>query len=952
MLFEKQKYQDDCVDNIISVLKDYDFTLNDQSELTQNLLSIYNNINIPKKDLSEKLKLDVLMETGTGKTFAYIKTMFELNKNYSLNKFIIFVPRKAIREGVIQNIKLTSDYFFEDYGKRLHKYTYDGDKSIGSIKTHFIRNKDELSVLILTAASIDKETNILRRSDENLFNDKSIFDAITKINPIIFIDEPHLLKGEAFIKIFNLFNSLHIRFGATYPSEEEHGLSNMIYSLDSLSSFKNYLVKKIRVNTIINNANSIKIFSVDIRRKEAKILFFLNNEEYSRIIKFDEDIGTITSSQEYSGIHIIKVSKSDVYLSNGKCFKISDKYELTEDEIRIMIRKTIEIHFSKEEYLFEKGIKTLSLFFIQNVSDFRGDNPRVKKIFEEEYKKIRNNAYQKSTNNKYKDYLSKDIDNDGNLTVHQGYFSGDKGKNQEDKDTIGIDLILNDKENLLSFETSLRFIFSVWALQEGWDNPNVFNLCKLSNTEKEISRRQQIGRGLRLAVNQEGRRITYGYLNENKSQFYGINTLDVIVSGHENQFISEIQKEIIDNSFIISTEYLKREMFGIKNFTDMDLNRIFIALVDEGIIREENTKYLINSPIKEFLIDNRTKLSFLTDEKYQKLLSLFDNNHEEYVENGNIQKEKIKIRPEKMNEFKELWETINKKSIIVYKDLNEEELINSISAAFNKLKINEVSIKYLSQEYDAENNIIINKNVSSLGKIDFFKNQDYSSFIYELIKNEKLPLDFTIKLFNKININNIKNNPKEAKNKLVEIIKKEIHKNIVQKVDYKFENKIKITTLHDEKGMYKEEIFYTEIGKFIGNIAPDNFLFERVIYDSDIENKVMNNDPSEINGRKVTVFAKLPKISIPTPYKTYNPDFAYLLETEQRKKLFLIVETKGYDSEYNIPDDEIKKIEYAELFFKKLQLEIGNTAQIIFKKRINKQDLVTLVTEIEKGDSL
>ncbi|HPO50317.1 MAG TPA: DEAD/DEAH box helicase family protein, partial [Spirochaetota bacterium] len=244
MLFEKQRYQEDCVNNIISVLKDYDFERNDANELKSNLSLFYKQFNIPKKELSDKLKLDILMETGTGKTFAYIKTIFELNKNYGLNKFIIFVPRKAIREGVIQNINLTSNYFFEEYGKRLHKYTYDGDKSIGSIKTHFIRNKDELSVLILTAASIDKETNILRRSDENLFRDKSIFDALTKINPIIFIDEPHLLKGESFTKIFNLFNSLHIRFGATYPKESEHSLSNMIYSLDSLSSFKNYLENK------------------------------------------------------------------------------------------------------------------------------------------------------------------------------------------------------------------------------------------------------------------------------------------------------------------------------------------------------------------------------------------------------------------------------------------------------------------------------------------------------------------------------------------------------------------------------------------------------------------------------------------------------------------------------------------------------------------------------------
>ena len=948
MLFEKQKFQEDCVNNIISVLKDFDFEINDTSVLKSNLTAFYNSYNIPKKNLSDKLKLDVLMETGTGKTFAYIKTIFELHKNYGLNKFIIFVPRKAIREGVIQNINLTSNYFFEEYGKRLHKYTYDGDKSIGSIKTHYIRNKDELSVLILTAASIDKETNILRRSDENLFHDKSIFDAITKINPIIFIDEPHLLKGEAFTKIFNLFNSLHIRFGATYPQESEHSLSNMIYSLDSLSSFKNYLVKKIRVNTIINNENSIKIYSIELKKKEARINYFYNNDEYSKTINFNEDIGAITGLKDYAGVNIVKATKSDVYLSNGKNLKITDKYELTDEEIRLMIRKTIEIHFSKEEKLFNKGIKTLSLFFIQNVSDFRGDNPKVKNIFEEEYRTKRNEIYSNTKNDKYKEYLSKDYDNDNNIIVHQGYFSGDKGKNQEDKDIAGIDLILSEKEKLLSFDASLRFIFSVWALQEGWDNPNVFNLCKLSNTDKETSRRQQVGRGLRLAVNQDGRRITNGYLNEDKSLFYDINTLDVIVSGHENQFISEIQKEIIDNSFIISTGILKRDSFNNKGFTGDELNRLFIALIDNNIIIEdvEPDKYIIKSPVKEFILSSKEKLKFLTDDKYKMLLSLFDFNHDNYVENANKQKEKIKIRPHKMKEFTELWETINKKSSIVYEDLNEEELINSISSGFNKINIPEVNIKYISQEYDPETNEIKNIHSQVLGKVDFFKNHEYQQFIYDLAKKEKFPLLFLLKTFNKIKIDKIKSNPKEAKTILTEIIKEEVHKNIIQKVDYKFENEIKITTLH-ENGKYKSEVVYTDIGKFLGDIAPDNFLFERIIYDSEIEKKSIGNEYLNINKNKIVVFAKLPKIAIPTPYKTYNPDFAYLLETEQKKKLFLIVETKGYDYENLIPPEELKKIEYAEIFFKKLQKEIGNTAQIIFKKRINKQELTDLLKEFE-----
>ncbi len=954
MLFEKQKYQEDCVSNIVNVLKDYDFSLNDIDVLKNNLRQFYSlNNDIPMKDLSDKLKLDVLMETGTGKTFAYIKTMFELNKNYNLNKFIVFVPRKAIREGVIQNIKLTSDYFFESYGKRLYKYTYDSDKSIGNIKSHYIRNKDELSVLILTASSIDKEKNILRRSDENLFKDKSIFDAITKINPIVFIDEPHLLKGEAFSKIFSDFNSLHIRFGATYPSEQEHSLSNLIYALDSLSSFKNMLVKKIRVNTIINNENALKVVSVSSRKKEAEVLYFYNNEEHKRIIRFGEDLGVITGVDTYNGIKIVNCNKSEVFLSNNRSLKVSDKYELSDDEVRMMIRKTIETHFSKEEYLFEKNIKTLSLFFIRSVSDFRGENPAVKKIFEEEYVNIRNRVYQQTSNLSYKKYLEGDFDKEQNLRVHEGYFSGDKGSSIDDKVANGIDIILNDKEKLLSLNTPLRFIFSVWALQEGWDNPNIFTLCKLSNTDKETSRRQQIGRGLRIAVNQDGRRLTYNYLNEDKSLFYKINTLDVVVSGHEQQFINEIQKEIVDNSFIISTGYLKREMFIEKGFYDDELNRIFIALVDNAIIKSDNDSYLIISPIKDFLLNERAKLSFLNDSKYQNLLSLFDDSHDNFIENGNKVKEKVRVRQDKLDSFKELWETINRKSKIVYKNLDEEGIVKSIADSFNKTNIDKVTIKYLTQEYNPESNDVINKSVKSEGVVNFFKDGGCERYLIELAKNEKLPLHFILKLFNKIKLESIKNNPNASKKVLTEIIKDEIHKTIIQKVDYKFENEINITStsLHDN-GKYKTEVEYTEIGKFIDIdiVAPENFLFDKIIYDSAIEKNAILNDPQRINNKKIVVYAKLPKISIPTPYKTYNPDFAYLLETDDRKKLFLIVETKGYESENKIPNEEISKIEYAERFFLQLQKELGESVKIIYKKRINKQDLVTLLNQIETGD--
>ncbi|OON99237.1 MAG: hypothetical protein ATN35_01620 [Epulopiscium sp. Nele67-Bin004] len=504
MLFEKQEYQEKCVDNIIEVLKDYDFKFNDVDALYASITEFYKSNLLPIKDKSNQTRLDIEMETGTGKTFTYIKTIFELNRQYNQNKFIIFVPRKAIREGVIQNIELTSDYFFQEYGKRISLYTYDSKLSVSNIKNHYLKNEDELSVLVLTNSSIDKkDTNIIHKYQEDLFGDDSIFNSLQKLNPILIIDEPHLLKGTAFTNIFNEFNSLCLRFGATFPSEPKHKLSNMVYSLDSITSFKQFLVKKIRVNTVITNDSRLKVNHAAANSVE--LLYFQDNEEKKVNVTKGEDIGLKSGESMFNGLYVVNISIKDkkVYLSNKTALTIEDNYELSDEEIRLMIRKTIECHFQKEESFFNKRIKTLSLFFIPNIADYRGDEPRIKKIFEEEYKILRSEIISNTQNEEYKKYLLRDINENGELIVHEGYFSGDRGS-ADDKITTGIDLILKDKESLLSFDTSLRFIFSVWALQEGWDNPNVFNICKLANTDKDTSRRQQIGRGLRLCVNQDG----------------------------------------------------------------------------------------------------------------------------------------------------------------------------------------------------------------------------------------------------------------------------------------------------------------------------------------------------------------------------------------------------------------------------------------------------------------
>ena len=951
MKFQKQQYQIDCVQNIVDAFKDFDVKLDDKEVFLEKYKKIREEKGFPVKKITDKFQLDVLMETGTGKTFTYLNTIFELHKQYNIKKFIIIVPRRAIRQGVIQNIKLTENYFYQEYNERIKLYTYEGKKSIGNINNHYIKSEEELSLLVLTNSSFDKEKNILHQSQENLFQYGSILKAIQKQKPIIFIDEPHLLKGDKFITNFKDFTSPYIRFGATFPKQEEHQLSNMIYCLDSISSFRKYLVKKIRVSTIFKNHDEIKFSQVSGRGKEQKITLFYcdNNIEKKEILKIGEDIGIKINKDYFKGISIRKANQKEIFLSNQSIYKVASSYQLDDEEIRVMIKKTIEFHFEKEEKLFSKGIKTLSLFFIPKVEDFRGDSPRVKIIFEEEYKSQRDKILKKTNLNKeYGKYLEKDFNEQGDLQVHQGYFSGDKGSTRDDKDTNGIDIILNDKEKLLSFDTPLRFIFSVWALQEGWDNPNIFNLCKLSNTDKDISRRQQIGRGLRIAVNQKGIRQTLEYLANDEKEFYNINTLDLVVSSQEKNFIEEIQKEIQENSFTICNNYLTSEELKEKGLYDREISKLLGFLEDKKTIswEEENKKYFIQGSIRECLKKYKNEIDFLGDEtRFQDIVKKFEDDSKNAVENRNAKKIKVKIRQKKLAKFKQLWETINKKVTITYKDIEEERIRKNIAEKFNKETIEPVKIFIQTKEYNHQDDKIEDRKGEYQGDVNFFYNNNFLDFIDFFVEGEKLPLSFILKLFNELDKEKIKNNPKKAKELLIHLIKEQIHQSIIQKVKYNFvkkenKNDIFISSLTDAQGNYLKELEHTLLGKYIDKEerVKDEFLYDKLVYDSNIEKDSIIGDFVEINNKKITVFAKLPKINIPTPYKMYNPDFAYLLESDEGKTLFLIVETKGYKYEKDIPEEEQNKIDYAKKFFKRLQEELPNI-DIKYKTRLNNQSL-------------
>lgn len=473
---------------------------------------------IPEQTLSNNLNIDLLMETGTGKTFTYLNLIFALNKRFHQNKFIIVVPRRAILESLKQNIKQTRNYFYKEFKKELRIYSYESQKSISNIINGYIKNDDELSVLLLTNSSMDKEANILNKQQETLFyGNKSIFENIAALKPICIIDEPHLLKGEAFNKYFSKIQSLYFRFGATFPKDKENKLSNLIFALDSVSAFNEYLVKQIRVDSISADYNFP--FLLTTNKNIATIGFYNGNVKMTKAFKKGDDLSVLG----LNGVSINKISKDKLYLSDNSVIERQSNYHLSKNDISNLIEKAIDLHFEKEERLFKENIKALSLFFIPNTWDFRQiqgkGEPFIKKEFERLYKQKREQILQKTDlDPKYRTFLQKDFDESLNLRVHQGYFSGDstqKSTNKEEALANDIKLILEDKEKLLSFASPLRFIFSVWALQEGWDNPNIFTITKLAHSSSDISRHQQVGRGLRLCVNQDGKRITHSFCGFN-----------------------------------------------------------------------------------------------------------------------------------------------------------------------------------------------------------------------------------------------------------------------------------------------------------------------------------------------------------------------------------------------------------------------------------------------------
>ena len=948
--FTKQIHQEECIKNIISI---FDNLYNQGMNFEDSLNKVYT-----QKDISNSKNIDILMETGTGKTFTFIKTMFELNHNFGFKKFMILVPSLPIREGTRKNLEITKEYFKSIYSdskdREIEVNVYQGELSV---IYNFINDDKKFSVLILTPDSFNQKSNKLNRKlEKDLFNIKAttLLEAVKEINPIIIMDEPHRYSGEKFLEYFEGFKNYVLRFGATFPKNKDNkkiGLSNVAYMLDGVSSFKKNLVKKITVynNEIINDKDTI----VSINKDKVKIRKYINGEAcYKDLERGDKFNNSIIRKINNRESNIVLDNKDIVYC----------EYLLKDEDIRLMISNTINIHFKKEKDLFNKGIKTLSLFFIKEIKDYRViDNNKtiVKDIFEEEYKKIRRKIIEelkgKSEYLDYLKYLKRDYSENGKLLVHNGYFSGDKGSKDE-KILKGIDDILNNKEKLLSFDTTTRFIFSVWALQEGWDNPNVFTICKLSNRGSDISKIQQVGRGLRICVNQNGDRLTRDKF-QTQTEFWNINNLDIIISSEESNFIEQLQKEIVDNSLYLSDEFTRIDLTEKLNANNIDIK---IVRKLEKFLLENNLIIDLRKTDSDGLDIYKKSNNFfniLSDLKYNNSKSeaengyldiarkIFDEDMKHYITDGNKIKEKKKliIKDYKLNEFKKLWDYISKKAYYTIKDLNEDleqKLINNIIEKINNLKVESKSLQYIKynlaperiEEVDS-----ISKEIISMSSYE--ENIDYVLFIKELSEKTKMPVYFIIAIFNGIN---------RDKFEIVNIIKNFLMGDIKTLIEYNFiKGEINTGIMYDIDGKFKKQLDAGSLGKNQEDAynfsLKEEWIFKDIIeYDSEFEKDIILKDPKI---EQIKIFSKLPKFSIPTPIGNYTPDFCYIIETNKNKKIFLIVESKGYDSIDNISNEEKLKINFAKKFFDKMN-SIDKNVKIYYKERINKTQLSDLIKEV------
>ncbi|WQS98758.1 type III restriction-modification system endonuclease [Helicobacter pylori] len=894
--------------------------------------------------INQSLNCDILMETGTGKTFCFLECVYALHKNYHLSKFIVLVPSNAIKLGVLKSVEITREFFKSEYSNT-HLESYE------DVERFILASNHKCCVLVMTFSAFNKEKNTINQScleNTNLFNGaKSYMQALASMRPIVIMDEPHRFLGDKTKEKLKELNALiTLRFGATFKDD----YNNLIYALDSKKAFDCALVKSISVASVGESDECfLELKEANKKQNEATINYTnLENKTQSVKVKTHDNLGVLTHISALEDYIVENITKKEIRFLNGVNLLLDQKEPFSyfvEGEQEVMLKEAIKSHFEREEGLFKKGIKALCMVFISGVNSYLSENEQPAKLallFEKLYQQELEEVLKKPLDENYRSYLERTKDNI--QKVHGGYFA--KSKKESDEAQV-IALILKEKEKLLSFDSDLRFIFSQWALQEGWDNPNVMTICKLAPSHSNITKLQQIGRGLRLAVNDKGERIT-----KEHADFDFVNELVVIVPQVEGDFVGAIQQEISEHSLIkqvFSAEELEKSGVVKKGYYGV----LFETLEGLGFgekTDDENFKLTLNQ--NEFL-KKEPELERLKDEKYLDFEKLKDFLKDRLVGNFRVRNknerktEKIKINKENFKKFETLWAGLNHQVRIAYAMDSEsliDEIVKKINTSFK------VSSKIVS--------VTTHKKVETMGNnatTEIFERESacvwsLHEFISALSNKVKLSFKSVAKVLEKIDKNKfdlIKKNEQEGLRRLEELFLEIIYQNIKDKISYQMRETMiknrKNDAFYDEKG---------EIREFLdGSLGADKYeiknssVREKCLYENfmQVDSEIEKDTIEESNDTKIIVFGKLPRVKIPIGLnQTYSPDFGYVVENND-KKVLLVVETKGVDKKSELRPEERQKISTAKKFFEALKKQGVN---IEYKTKMNKDQLSALINEV------
>lgn len=931
-----------------------------EDDLLKNIHQIQtqNNIHLSNEVIKRlgACQLDIEMETGTGKTYVYVKTMFELNKRYGWTKFIVVVPSIAIREGVKKSFDITQDHFMEQYGKKARYFVYNSD-NLNQIDTY--SQSADISVMIINTQAFNTSMKeggknkyariIYDKRDE--FGSRRPIDVIAANRPIIILDEPQKMGGAATQTALARFNPLFtLNYSATH--RETH---NPVYVLDALDAYNQKLVKKIEVvgfelrnlkgtesyiyfDSVVLSKNEPPMvrLEIDVQSKSGNI-----KRAYKNVGEGDDLFYLSGEMEQYRGYMLTEIDplRGKAIFSNGVTLNVKDiQGNVTADhKARIQIRETIKAHFRKESALFKRGIKCLSLFFVDEVANYRqydddGNQKlgRYGEIFEQEYMDELNNN-QNMYDPDYMAYL-------GSISAHAthaGYFSIDKkgrsinssvkrGSDQSD-DTSAYDLILKNKERLLSLDEPVRFIFSHSALREGWDNPNVFQICSLRQSNSVSQKRQEVGRGLRLCVDRYGVRQDNDALPE---EVHKVNRLTVIASEGYATFVADLQHDIkqdlYDRPTKADVDFFTGKIVtcddGSKyTITKNDAQDIYFQLRTKNYITKEGevTEIFRKACAEETLWPLEDELQPMSKSVMRLVQSIYDPSVlKDMIDDGS----KTTTPDNKLNdnfmkkEFQELWRRINHKYAYTV-SFDSEELIEKAVAAINKeLEVTQLSYVVTRGEQkdkaslnDMKHGEMMRQRESATEKL---KTDIVSNVRYDLLGKISSATRLTRKtvaaILSKIRppkFDMYKMNPEEFIRKVTRLILEQKATIIVEHISY---NRI--------DGKFDSDIFTQEKHRTIDRaFEGKKSIVDYVFTDSEGERKFVGQIDT---AKEVAVYAKLPKgFHIPTPVGNYSPDWAIAFQEGEVKHIYFVAETKGSMSSMDLREIEKGKIACAEKLF-------------------------------------